>query len=467
MMKQSDGVQQKMLCITIEQLMPNDHFLRQLDSLVDFSFIYDKVGHLYSRIGRHSIDPVVVIKMLLLGYLYGINSERKLEKEIEVNIAYRWFLGIDLDQPVPDHSTLSQLRRRKFQGSTIFEEVFTEIVKQCMEQNLVDGKLLLTDSTHVRANARNDLAEKVLVDIEPSAYLTRLNEEAKREGIFHEKKVQPIKQKEVHKSPTDPDAGFMKRPGKPLGFHYLSHQTCDGKNGIITDVCVTAGNATDASVHSARIKVQIDKYGFHPDAVCADAGYDSSEIHKDMLDRGVQTYIPEKAPVHGEIEVFGTNDFVYEEESDSLTCPNGCRLVFTTYRKETGNKRYKSTAKQCDKCPLKAKCISGAAKHKEVERAYHKAATEKQHEANGSPKYMSAMRLRKIWCEGNFAHQKANHNLARLRKRGLGNAHEHCLLSATALNLKRMVKLLRYCLININWLKTLKDAQISSLHPLF
>lgn len=241
MMKQSDGVQQKMLCITIEQLMPSDHFLRQLDSLVDFSFIYKKVGHLYSRIGRNSIDPVVVVKMLLLGYLYGINSERKLKKEIEVNIAYRWFLGIDLDQAVPDHSTLSQLRRRKFQGSTIFEEIFTEIVKQCMEQNLVDGKLLLTDSTHVRANARNDRAEKVLVDIEPSAYLTRLNEEAKRDGLLYEKKVQPNKQKEVRKSLTDPDAGFMKRPGKPLGFHYLSHQTCDGKHGIVTDVYVTAG----------------------------------------------------------------------------------------------------------------------------------------------------------------------------------------------------------------------------------
>lgn len=458
MMNQNNCVQQKMMCVTMENLMPQGHFLRQLDRFIDFSFIYQRVEHMYSQTGRRSIDPVVIVKMLLLGYLYGINSERRLEKEIEVNIAYRWFLGIDLDEAVPDHSTLSQLRRRKFKGSTIFEEIFAEIVKQCIEYELVGGKLLLTDSTHVRANVRNDISERILVDIEPSAYLSRLNDEARRDGILCEENedTKPAKQKEQLKSPTDPDAGFMKRPGKPLGFHYLSHQTCDGKHGIITDVCVTPGNATDASVHSERIKHQIDTFGFQPDAVCADAGYDSSEIHKDMLDKGIQTYIPQRAPSCGELTVFSIHDFEYDEESDSLTCPNGCKLVFSTYRKKLGCKRYKSTAKQCNNCPIRENCISGTAKYKEVERTYHKSATDKQHRANGSPEYLAAMRLRKIWCEGNFSHQKANHNLARLRKRGLGNAYEHCLLSATALNLKRMVRLLNHSPENLIWLKILR-----------
>ena len=175
-----------------------------------------------------------------------------------------------------------------------------------------------------------------------------------------------------------------------------------------------------------------------------------------MLDKGIQTYIPQRAPSCGELTVFSIHDFEYDEESDSLTCPNGCKLVFSTYRKKLGCKRYKSTAKQCNNCPIRENCISGTAKYKEVERTYHKSATDKQHRANGSPEYLAAMRLRKIWCEGNFSHQKANHNLARLRKRGLGNAYEHCLLSATALNLKRMVRLLNHSPENLIWLKILR-----------
>ena len=186
MMERSRGMQQKMLCVTLENLMPEKHFLRDLDRLVDFDFIYDRVESMYSHTGRRSIDPVVIIKMMLLGYLYGIDSERRLEQEVLVNIAFRWFLGIDLDEPVPDHSTLSQLRRRKFNGTSLFEEIFTEIVLLCMKHGLITGRLLLTDSTHVRANARNNLYDTVTVVDEPSAYIKRLNERAVQEGVLDE-----------------------------------------------------------------------------------------------------------------------------------------------------------------------------------------------------------------------------------------------------------------------------------------
>lgn len=149
MLKKDNGNQQKMFFGTIEDLMPKEHFLRDLDALVDFSFIYEKVESLYSNTGRPSIDPVVLVKMLLIGYLYGIDSERKLEQEICVNIAYRWFLGMELGDNVPDHSTISQLRRRKFSGTTVFQDIFDEVVKKCMDAGLVSGKLLLTDSTHI------------------------------------------------------------------------------------------------------------------------------------------------------------------------------------------------------------------------------------------------------------------------------------------------------------------------------
>ena len=128
MLNRNKSRQMKRCFVTLEELMPQEHFLLDLSRCVDFTFIYDKVETLYSNTVRPSVDPVKLIKMMLIGYLYGIESERRLEQEICVNIAYRWFLGIEFDEPVPDHSTISQLRRRKFCGTTVFQDIFDEIV---------------------------------------------------------------------------------------------------------------------------------------------------------------------------------------------------------------------------------------------------------------------------------------------------------------------------------------------------
>lgn len=443
MMDRSRGMQQRMLCVTMENLMPEKHFLRDLDRLVDFDFVYDKVAGMYSHTGRRSIDPVVIIKMMLLGYLYGIDSERRLEQEVQVNIAFRWFLGIDLDEPVPDHSTFSQLRRRKFNETSLFENIFEEVVRLCIEKELVTGKLLLTDSTHVRANARNDLYDTVTVTDEPSAYIKRLNERAVQEGLLDEnyEKKWAVKHKEIKVSQSDPESGYMHRPGKPNGFYYLSHQTCDGENGLITDVFVTPGNVSDCSVHSERIQHQIDKYHFETEAICADKGYDSSEIHADMLERGIQTYIPKSGFCTTEGR-FLPSDYKYDELTDTYCCPAGQTLRFESYRPQSGGKMYRSSTKDCKNCQYAIQCHSEKTARKVLFRKYNQMAYEIQCEKNNSPEYCAAMKMRQIWCEGNFSHQKANHNLKRVRTRGLGKAAMHCLLSATAFNLKRMVKLL-------------------------
>ena len=445
MMNRSYGQQQKMILVTLESLMPEKHFLRDLDRIISFDFVYEKVGHLYSNVGRRSIDPVVIVKMLLIGYLYGIDSERRLEQEIRVNIAYRWFLGIDLDEPVPDHSTFSQLRRRKFNNSALFEEIFAEVVKSCIEHGLVDGKLLLTDSTHVKANAKDSAAEIVNVDVEPSEYVKRLNERAKQDGIYPKSKKQPKETatREVRKSITDPESGYMNRAGKPLGFYYLSHQTCDSLHGLITDVYVTPGNISDCTVHSKRIQHQMENYGFSPSAICADGGYDSSEIHKDMLDKGIKTYIPKRKPRTNDNGLFPAEMFEYISEDDVFICPEGHMLTFSYYMPQSGVKSYACKGGKCRQCSERNKCVKGSADGRRVFASYDYSATKQQHEENDfTPEYLSALRLRQIWCEGNFSHQKAHHNLSRVRTRGLGKASVHCLLSATAFNLKRMVKLL-------------------------
>lgn len=444
MMDRQHGAQQKMLFVTMEDLMPEKHFLRDLDRLIDFGFVYEKVEGLYSHTGRRSVDPVVIVKMMLLGYLYGIDSERRLEQEVQVNIAYRWFLGIDLEDTVPDHSTFSQLRRRKFNGTSLFEDIFEYVVRLCIEKGLITGKLLLTDSTHVRANARNDLYETVTVDDEPSAFIKRLNEKAVEEGLLEPDYAEKAKYKtkEVKKSTTDPDSGYMHRPGKPNGFHYLDHQTCDSEHGLVTDVYVTPGNANDRSVHSERIQHQIDKYGFETEAVCADKGYDSSEIHSDMLERGIKTYIPRSAPNTDESR-FQPSDYKYDEATDSFICPAGHILPYRKYDSKLGGKVYYGKCSDCSKCPYRNKCFSDKSHHKIILRKSTQTAYETQLKNNDTPEYFEAMRLRQIWCEGNFSHQKENHNLKRVRTRGLGKATMHCLLSATAFNLRRMVKLLK------------------------
>lgn len=205
---------------------------------------------------------------------------------------------MELGDNVPDHSTISQLRRRKFSGTTIFQDIFDEVVKKCIDAGLVSGKLLLTDSTHIKANARIDRQEIIEVPDIPSEYMKKLDREAYESGLLKRPiEYTTTKTKEVAKSTTDPECGLLNRPGKPKAFCYLNHETCDAENGIITDVYVTPGNANDAAQHTSRIEHQLDKFGFDTEAVCADAGYDSGEIYDALDKRGIKTYIPQHATV--------------------------------------------------------------------------------------------------------------------------------------------------------------------------
>ena len=445
MLKRSEPRQMKMAFVTLDELMPETHFLRELDRLVSFDFIYDKVSDLYSSTGRPSVDPVVLIKMLLIGYLYGIDSERRLEQEITVNIAYRWFLGIDLDERVPDHSTISQLRRRKFDGTSVFRDVFDEIVRKCIETGLVSGKLLMTDSTHIRANANHEMREIIEVPDTPTEYMQKLDREAYELGLIKEPiEYDTSKTKSVTKSSTDPECGMMKRPGKPVGFHYLDHQTCDAENGIITDVYVTAGNEHDSTPHTQRLEYQIDKFEMKTEAICADASYDSGEVHNAMLNRNIKTFIPERtrSGTPNYEPAFDPKVFTYDEERDIYVCPAGKVLRYSGYRKKDRRKRYTAKKADCLSCPYREQCNGHTKNPRMIDRTLHEKARSIQRQNIDTPEYRAAMRLRKIWCEGNFSHQKANHNLTRTRKRGIERVTEQCLLSACALNLKRLVKCL-------------------------
>lgn len=213
--------------VTIEDLVPEKHFLRKLGAALDLSFVYEETAHLYNRrYGRPPIDPVVMVKYLLVSFLYGIPSERQIEARCADSNAFRWYLGIDLDERVPNHSTISQLRRRKPSFRKVFRRLFEEVVRQCVEKGLVSGRLMTTDSTHVKANASR--ASEYLVEVreEPEVYWEQLDayeeeglaELERRTGRRREKRVNQIKRdkRRTHKrvSRTDPEACHMKRPGK-------------------------------------------------------------------------------------------------------------------------------------------------------------------------------------------------------------------------------------------------------------
>ena len=238
-------MQLKLHMVTIEDLVPEGHFLRKLEARLDLSFVREETAHLYNhRHGRPAIDPVVLVKYLLVGYLYGIPSERQIEQRIQTDVALRWYLGLDLFDRAPDHSTISQLRRRKPSFRKVFRRLFEEVVRQCIEKGLVSGRLAATDSTHVKANASRASEHLVEMPEEPGAYWERLDsyeEEGlqaleKRTGHRRKKRTKQIKRdsRRSHKrvSRTDPEAGHMKRPGKPEGQYYLSHQTLDTDHGV-------------------------------------------------------------------------------------------------------------------------------------------------------------------------------------------------------------------------------------------
>ena len=448
-------MQLKLHMVTIEDLMPQGHFLRKLEAALDLSFVYEETSHLYSRkYGRPPIDPVVLVKYLLVGFLYGIPSERQIEQRIQTDVALRWYLGLDLFDRVPDHSTISQLRRRKPSFRKVFRRLFEEVVRQCVAAGLVSGRLAVTDSTHVKANASQASEELVEMREEAGVYWERLDayeeegleELERRTGKRRKKRTKQIKRdnrgSKKRVSRTDPEAGHMKRPGKPEGPHYLSHQTLDGDYGIITGLTVTPGDVYDSvpyldqleHIHQSVIPIQ---------AAAADSAYDFPLAHRVLEEHGIDFYVRPQA-VYDRTQVeFKRDAFRYDQEKDRYICPNGKTLrAKRLYRSDSGLFwEYWAERKDCRACPLREKCLSANDRQgaRKLSDSYFKPSVQRHLSRWKEPDYKQALKLRQIWCEGSFAIQKRCHNLTRVLRRGLEAAEDHCLLSATALNLRRMI----------------------------
>jgi transposase len=283
MFSEHTTTQSKAEFVHIDDLVPVDHLLRKIDATIDFSFINDLCKPYYCPDnGRPAIEPKVLFKMLLIGYLFGIRSERRLVEEVRVNIAYRWFLGYGLTDKIPDVSVIWQNRVRRFNGTDVVQKIFDRIVEEAYGAGLISGRILYTDSTHLKANASKSRFVNKEVEVSVSKYLEDLDAEVAADRAAHGKK--PLKDKDdddtpkmknIKSSTTDSDSGFMHRDRKPQGFFYLEHRTVDGATNIITDVHVTAGNVNDTTPYIERLDHQITRFGFDVQAVGLDAGYNT------------------------------------------------------------------------------------------------------------------------------------------------------------------------------------------------
>lgn len=446
MLKPPSPKQHALEMVTLEELVPADHLLRKIAQHIDFEFIREATAHLYcADNGRPALDPVVLFKILFIGYLFGVRSERQLMREIQVNVAYRWFLDLSLTDKVPDASTLSQNRRRRFAGTDIEQVIFDGIVEQALRHGLIGGEVLHTDSTHLKANANKKRFEIHRVEQRPADYLAELESAIELDRAEHGKaplppSTAPTPERDIKRSTTDPDAGFMTREGKPQGFFYLDHRTVDGKHAIITDTFVTAGNVHDSTPYLARLDRQCARFALNPVAVALDAGYHTAAICHGLETRGLFGVIGYRRPTHRDGMLY-KRQFEYDAQRDAYRCPNGQWLPYRSTNRE-GYRHYASESAQCIGCALLDQCTRSRTHTKIVTRHVWEDARARIDSHRLTDKGKKIYARRKETVERSFADAKQLHGHRYARFRGRSKVQAQCLLAAAAQNMKKIARLL-------------------------
>jgi transposase len=447
--------------IDLDSLVPKDHFLKRLDSLVSFDFVRDITKDYYSSTGKPSIDPVVLVKMLLIGYIFDIRSERKLIEEISLNLAYRWYIEYDLDEEIPDHSIFSKARTRF--GKKLFVDIFEKILIKCLELGLVSKEDMLVDSTIVKADA--SINSMIRVNLSPEDYWKKLDvyekrPEKKRAGRGFTGKVDKDKmgkrRRDINrtslrkKSTTDPDATLFYKAGVKGYLSYKAHIATD-RNGIITAVAASSSVTHDISKVADLIESHERIVG-RPAWIAADSKYGAQECLAYLQDKNIKTAIIYESktnrPGH-----FIKEDFTYDRNRDLYTCPNGKILKRRARCNRSNRITYKSSVKDCRVCPIRDKCISGKADYR-VTSHYDSPYYEKTKEWYFSKKGRYLQKLRHTILEGLMGEAKNYHGMARARFRGLAKVEMQFLMTASALNLKKMVNM---------WDKGFKKSPIFTL----
>jgi len=432
---------------SLERHVPADHLLRAIDRFVDLEGVRAHLKPFYSPIGRPSIDPELLIRMLLVGYCYGIRSERRLCEEVHLNLAYRWFCRLGLDGEVPDHSTFSKNRHGRFRESEALRKLFETVVARCMSEGLVGGEAFAVDASLIAADAHRQKGVASSAELEPKAnraveeYLAVLDDAAFGAAT-------PVEPK--HVSPTDPAARWTAAKGGPAFYAYADNYLIDLDHAVIVDVEATTA-VRQAEVGAARTMIERarERFGLRPERLAADTGYGSAEMLEWLVhEQGIEPHIPvfdKSARTDG---TFSRADFDYDHASDTYRCPGGKQL--SRYRRpfkapRTGAPadatfRYRASKADCDACALKDRCCPNTPARK-VTRSIHEGARDVARDIAKTEAYVVSRRQRKK-VEMLFAHLKRILGLDRLRLRGPCGARDEFLLAATAQNLRKLAKLI-------------------------
>lgn len=438
--------------VCIEDLVPKDHILRDIDKAIDFSFIYGEVKDLYSAdTGRPSIDPVVLFKIVLIQYTFGIRSMRQTIKEIEVNNAYRWFLGYDLLEPIPHFSTFGKNYSRRFAGTDIFEKIFTHILEEAVKAGFVDASAVFIDATHIKANANNKKYVNELVKLEAKNYQKELTDEINKDRAEHGKKhlkdnnrddddnnsgTPSTDTKNVKKSTTDPECGLFHKGEHKVQFAYTAHTACD-KHNFILGAMVAPGNVHDSVMFDGLYK-QVLKSFPEIEMVGIDSGYKTPWIMKQIFDSGRKPATPYKRPMTKQ-GFFKKYEYVYDEYFDQYICPNNKLLDYSTTNRD-GYREYKSNPEDCKNCPYREQCTQSKGFQKIVTRHVWENYMELAEDVRHSPEGKEIYKLRCETIERVFADAKEKHAMRYTQFRGLARLKMQVLLTFSCMNLKKLAK---------------------------
>ena len=447
--KNQDQNRHQIQMFCMDDLVPQDHLLRLIDRAIDWSFIYDLVQEKYSPdFGRPGIDPVVLIKIPFIQYLYGIRSMRQTIKEIEVNVAYRWFLGLELQDPVPHFSTFGKNYTRRFKDTDLFEQIFARILSECYQYKLVDPKEVFVDATHVKARANNKRVRRRIAYEEAKVYEDQLKKEIDADREAHGKK--PFKdqdgpgngggggkEKEIKESTTDPESGWFHKGEHKQVFAYGVETACD-QHGWILGYSVHPGNQHDSTTFPVLYE-KIKDIGM--ETMIMDAGYKTPAIAKQLLDDGIKPLFPYKRPMTKE-GFFRKYEYVYDEYYDVYICPNDQTLKYSTTNRD-GYREYKSNGSVCANCPYLSQCTNSRNHVKVVTRHIWEPYMDQAEEIRHTLGMKELYQKRKQTIERLFGTAKENHGFRYTQQYGKGRMEMKVGLTYACMNLKKLAKILK------------------------
>jgi len=426
---------------SLEKHVPVEHLLRSIDRFVELGELRRELAAFYSPIGRPSIDPELMIRMLIVGYCFGIRSERRLCEEVHLNLAYRWFCRLGLDGDVPDHSTFSKNRHGRFRESDLLRRVFETVLQRCIGEGLVGGESFAVDASLIKADANRQNGIEGEKGLSPETtgraveeYLAVLDDAAF--GAATE-----VVPKFV--SPVDPAARWTGAHGGQAFFAYSTNYLIDVENAIIVDVeATTAIRQAEVLAAKRMINRSMERFDLYPARLLGDSAYGSAEMLGWLVyEQGIEPHVTVFDKSARQDGTFSRDDFTYDHIGDVYSCPAGKMLTTTNSRVNDGaTLRYRASKYDCQACRLKPRCCpKEPARY--VPRSIYEGARDMARQIASSWEGRTARRLRKK-VEMLFAHLKRILKLDRLRLRGPNGARDEFLLAATAQNLRKLAKLI-------------------------